>query len=428
MLLTSAVPCASPSQPPDTPCCSSAVAATAGSAADVPAEVAELQAELELLRAKVESHPEVKRFAVENLHLSEVGGRAGGGVGVDASPCAWREQTACTPTCLPSIAPAVPLPISSSVSLFRLLQEVKKFEGIVKRSELAALHADVDGLRGEMLRLEEERGRAQVGGFAVAACLAWAVSVDSAFPGALHTAGSGALQCSAASVWLSSMCHPRLPPCCPAAPLPLQAEAAAANEQAAAVRLGAEAAAEAIRAKAAAEVQAKAVSIQPRNQTPAQIAHHHQAKTRLPRMIAISYNLPPLSLAVSKLPLPHCRRCCHRCRPWRRLSCGSSCLSSSGRRGRQRAPCAPLLGTRRSSLPGWRCWRPLLTSWRGGRLLLLNTLTHMPGCMRSRHADGSGCGRWQSRSRASALSWLARPPAVLPLSDAAASTPSCGRS
>ena len=44
------------------------------------------------------------------------------------------------------------------------LQEVKKFEGIVKRSELAALHADVDGLRGEMLRLEEERGRAQVGG------------------------------------------------------------------------------------------------------------------------------------------------------------------------------------------------------------------------------------------------------------------------
>jgi hypothetical protein len=100
MLLTSAVPCASPSQPPDIPCCSSAVAATAGSAADVPAEVAELQAELELLRAKVESHPEVKRFAVENLHLSEVGGwvrvngfcwallGGRGWVGGDVSSCA----------------------------------------------------------------------------------------------------------------------------------------------------------------------------------------------------------------------------------------------------------------------------------------------------------------------------------------------------
>lgn len=176
----------------------------------------------------------------------------------------------------------------------------------------------------------------------------------------------------------------------PAAPLPLQAEAAAANEQAAAVRLGAEAAAEAIRAKAAAEVQAKAVSAQPSTQTPGQIAHHHQAKTRLPCMIAISYNLLPLSLAVSKVPLPHCRRCFHRCRPWRRLSCGSSCLSSSGRRGRQRAPCALLLGTKRSSLPVWRCWQPLLTSWRGERLLLHSVLTHMPGCMRSRLA-----GRWQ---------------------------------
>lgn len=44
----------------------------AASAADVPTEVAELQREVELLRAKVEAHPEVKRFAVENLHLSEV--------------------------------------------------------------------------------------------------------------------------------------------------------------------------------------------------------------------------------------------------------------------------------------------------------------------------------------------------------------------
>jgi hypothetical protein len=46
----------------------------AASAADVPTEVAELQREVELLRGKVEAHPEVKRFAVENLHLSEVWG------------------------------------------------------------------------------------------------------------------------------------------------------------------------------------------------------------------------------------------------------------------------------------------------------------------------------------------------------------------
>ena len=66
------------------------------------------------------------------------------------------------------------------------------------------------------------------------------------------------------------------PACLPPCLLPLQAEAAAANEQAAAVRLGAEAAAEAIRAKAAAEVQAKAVSSPPTTLTASQIAHHHQ--------------------------------------------------------------------------------------------------------------------------------------------------------
>lgn len=49
---------------------------SAGPALDAPSEVAELQREVELLRGKVDSHPEVKRFAVENLHLSEVGGRA----------------------------------------------------------------------------------------------------------------------------------------------------------------------------------------------------------------------------------------------------------------------------------------------------------------------------------------------------------------
>lgn len=41
-------------------------------------------------------------------------------------------------------------------------QEVKKFEAIVRRDELTALHTDVDGLRGELLRLEEEWKRAQV--------------------------------------------------------------------------------------------------------------------------------------------------------------------------------------------------------------------------------------------------------------------------
>lgn len=43
----------------------------AGSGSDTPAEVADLQREIDLLRAKVEAHPEVKRFAVENLKLSE---------------------------------------------------------------------------------------------------------------------------------------------------------------------------------------------------------------------------------------------------------------------------------------------------------------------------------------------------------------------
>ncbi|PRW34071.1 phragmoplast orienting kinesin 2 [Chlorella sorokiniana] len=82
----------------------------AGGGGDVPAEVAELQQELELLRAKVDSHPEVKRFAVENIRLAE---------------------------------------------------ELKKVETILNRQELAALHHDVDGLRGELLRLEDEWRHAQ---------------------------------------------------------------------------------------------------------------------------------------------------------------------------------------------------------------------------------------------------------------------------
>jgi len=63
----------------------------------VPAEMAELQREIELLRAKVEAHPEVKRFAVENLRLSEVRTAAnpckgsGGmlGQGRCGSACCW---------------------------------------------------------------------------------------------------------------------------------------------------------------------------------------------------------------------------------------------------------------------------------------------------------------------------------------------------
>lgn len=51
----------------------------AGGSADTSAEVAGLQREIELLRAKVEAHPEVKRFAVENLKLSEARTRMAGG-------------------------------------------------------------------------------------------------------------------------------------------------------------------------------------------------------------------------------------------------------------------------------------------------------------------------------------------------------------
>lgn len=43
-----------------------------------------------------------------------------------------------------------------------LQQEVRRYEGIVKRHELEALHADVDTLRIELLALEDELKRAQV--------------------------------------------------------------------------------------------------------------------------------------------------------------------------------------------------------------------------------------------------------------------------
>lgn len=57
----------------------------------------------------------------------------------------------------------LPLHIISSPSLpLPPVQEVKKFETILNRQELAALHHDVDGLRGELLRLEQEWRTAQV--------------------------------------------------------------------------------------------------------------------------------------------------------------------------------------------------------------------------------------------------------------------------
>lgn len=62
-------------------------------ATDAPAEVAELQQEIELLRAKVDAHPDVKRFAVENIRLSEVravGGAVGGAVPDACLLAAWR--------------------------------------------------------------------------------------------------------------------------------------------------------------------------------------------------------------------------------------------------------------------------------------------------------------------------------------------------
>eukprot|EP00887_Chlorella_sp_A99_P003515 scaffold7.g3515.t1 len=76
--------------------------------------------ELALLRAKLEAHPEVKRFAVENLHLS---------------------------------------------------QELERLAALVDRNELAALHGDLDVLRGEMLALADGEERAQAEAAAAKAAL-----------------------------------------------------------------------------------------------------------------------------------------------------------------------------------------------------------------------------------------------------------------
>lgn len=71
------------------------------------------------------------------------------------------------PACLDALLPPWPritLPPRSPSPLAlcsHALQEVKKLEGLVSRQELAALHADVDGLRREMLRVEDELKRTQ---------------------------------------------------------------------------------------------------------------------------------------------------------------------------------------------------------------------------------------------------------------------------
>ena len=68
-----------------------------------------LQQELQLLKAKVEAHPEVKRFAVENMHLGH---------------------------------------------------ELERLAALVDRNELATLNSDLDVLRDEMVLLAESADKA----------------------------------------------------------------------------------------------------------------------------------------------------------------------------------------------------------------------------------------------------------------------------
>ena len=74
-----------------------------GDASDL---VASLQQEIELLQSKLDSHPEVKRFAVENLHLSH---------------------------------------------------QVERLSRAIDEEELVILHADIAGLRGEILELVQAK-------------------------------------------------------------------------------------------------------------------------------------------------------------------------------------------------------------------------------------------------------------------------------
>ena len=122
---------------------------------------------------------------------------------------------------------------------------MKRYETIVARGELAALRADVDGLRAELLRLQEESDAAQVGCHLGAGTSRCALTRRAAL---LELAGRG---------WCCACCPRRAgprPSCRP------QGAAQAAQEAVAAARVEAEAEADAIRAKAAAEAQAKAVS------------------------------------------------------------------------------------------------------------------------------------------------------------------------
>lgn len=81
----------------------------------------------------------------------------------------WARCRCCCPCCAPGGSastcqryrmPELPLLLLPPCSP----QEVKKLEAIVKRQELSALLADVGALRCEMLRLEEELTKCQVGG------------------------------------------------------------------------------------------------------------------------------------------------------------------------------------------------------------------------------------------------------------------------
>lgn len=99
--------------------------------------VAALQQEIDLLKAKVEAHPEVKRFALENLHLS---------------------------------------------------QEVARLQGVVDRNELSALSADVTALRREILGMAEAVEAAQESAELASAEAHTARSVREALEGQLREA------------------------------------------------------------------------------------------------------------------------------------------------------------------------------------------------------------------------------------------------
>ena len=104
---------------------------------------------------------------MENIRLSEVGGPSvwmrNLQKGLLTSVRRWvgsgaghSSQTA-PPQVMVCRQPHLALPCPAAV------QELKKVETMLNRQELAALHHDVDGLRGELLRLVDVWRQAQVG-------------------------------------------------------------------------------------------------------------------------------------------------------------------------------------------------------------------------------------------------------------------------